>query len=156
MYMKINGFTWSNLHKIGIIVFFAIVFILITQIASAKPVTYETNKHRDPNSSDKRDSRHWKFSGDGKKSPIPGITWRKSGYQCFVVTPAGVKKTIESNTSTNVGKMTKAADKALGIKTTRGRLVKNVGKNIPVFKVGESYEMTCYIWINGKVLNRKL
>lgn len=153
--MRINGFTMTRFHKIGVLMFWTIVFIVITQIASAKPIVYETDKHKNPNSSDTRVGKHWKFSGNGKVSPIHGVKWKKSGYQCFIEAPGNIKKTIESNTSTNVGKMVKAADKALNIKPSR-KTVKNIGVNIPVFQVGDSYKMTCYIWINGKVLNRNM
>lgn len=125
-----------------------------------KPIT------TDIDSSDKRPSTLWRFIGDGKTSPIPGIKFQKEGYTCKARrltsdgSLIGAEVEVQSMKQSTVGSILKKTENALGLPRVYDESsgnIQNIGTSLPVYRVLSSsrkqdYLAACAIWVGGKVL----
>jgi hypothetical protein len=144
-----------------------ISLLLLTSLAAgAAPRKNLDTSKSDVNSSDKRSSSEWRFIGDGKKSPIKGITWQKQGYSCKAQKInstgelSGKEITIQSDKQVTVGSILKRVETSLGLPrvyNVDSNNIKNIGTSLPVYKVyspskTNDYLTACAIWVSGKIL----
>ena len=136
----------------------------LTAAANTKKIPDTSNI--DVNSSDKRSSKYWRFTGDGKTSPISGVKFQKTGYSCKAkrVSPdgklIGKEVSIESTRQVTVGAILKKVEIGLNLPRTydeNSGNIKNIGTSLPVYQVlskdgDKDYLAVCAIWLSGKVL----